>query len=134
MSIEMFVEIDDHLATEELLQVFNDLGVETFQSEDHGFSGQLPASEMLFYVFQAGKTTLGPEVIAEECAGQILWTINTRIKFTYVNANFDRCGADLKKFITGLANGSAANFVLSFQFEKIYAIRDNLGLRFLRDF
>jgi hypothetical protein len=134
MGIEMFVEIDDHLATEELLQVFTDLGVEIFQSEDHGFSGRFPYSEMFFHVFQEGKSTLGHEVITEECAGKILWTISTRIKFRYVNANFDQCGADIKKFVTGLANGSAANFVLAFQFEKIYAIRDHAGLRFLRDF
>jgi hypothetical protein len=134
MSIEMFVEIDDRLVPEELVGVFRSLGVETFVGEAYGYSGQFPESNMQFDVFQEGKSALGSKVIAEGAGEENRWVINTRIKFRYSNANFDLCSADMKEFIEKLANRTAANFLLSFQFEKVYVVRDHTGLHLLGDY
>ena len=134
MSIEMFVEIDDRLVGEELVGVFKSLGVETFVDEAYGVSGQFPQSNMQFDVFQEGKSALGPKVFAEGAGEENRWVISTRIKFRYANANFDQCTADLREFVKKLANHTVANFILSFQFEKTYVIRDRTGLHSLADY
>jgi hypothetical protein len=77
---------------------------------------------------------LGSKVIAEGAGEEIRWVINTRIKFRYTNANFDQCSAALKAFVEKLANRTDANFLLSFQFEKVYVIRDHTGLHLLGDY
>lgn len=133
MSIEMFVEIDDRLTKETLVKIFDRLGVKSIANEEYGFSGEFPESGMSFDVFQEGKANLGPQLISE--GGEALgWNVSTRIKFRYLNDNFDQCNADLKSFIVELAGDTAAHFLLSFQFETIYAIRDDGGLRLLVEF
>ena len=133
MSIEMFVEAENVLTPDELKRILSFVGVDKFVEEEYGFSGKFPRSNMIFDVFQEGKTTLGTQVIAENAASECSWIVGIRIKFRYVNETYEACAADLKTFVLGLANSTTARFVLSFQFETIYAIRDGVGLRFLEN-
>lgn|GEM_PF-4922152 len=55
----------------------------------------------------------------------------------YISYNmdeFDRSRMDVKTFIEALALESNAFFILSFQFEKTYAIKDSMGFRVLEQF
>jgi len=48
--------------------------------------------------------------------------------------NFDDCSRDLHQFIELLSRISKANFVLSFQYENVYVIRDESGLQYFGNF
>jgi hypothetical protein len=130
----MCIEAEDVLRFEALVLAFNKTGVHDFEEEEYGFSGLFPISGMAFYVFQKEKCTVIPQLLAEGADKKFAWPVGTRIKFRYVNENFDECTSQLKAFISNLANVSNANFLLSFQYDTIYAVRDKGGLHKIADF
>lgn len=130
--IEMFVETENVLTPDGLKRIFICVGIDEFVGEEYGFSGEFPDSNVTFDVFEEEKSTLGAEVIAGNAKRECNWIVGIRVRFRYVNETYEACVADLKAFVLRLASLATARFVLSFQFETIYAIRDGEGLCFVK--
>ncbi|WP_295748182.1 hypothetical protein [Undibacterium sp.] len=139
MSLDLVIEADQRLMREEVILTFQQCGVSTFVEENFGLSGDFPDSNMHFSVFESTKAFWVESgrrscVIAEGFSEPLNWTVGTRIRFNYVAANFDYCSSELHQFIERLAQISQAYFVLSFQYENVYVVRDENGLRFFGKF
>lgn len=62
------------------------------------------------------------------------WDIGMRISFKYVLSQYESCSEQMHLFLEKISEISEAYFLLSFQLETLYAIRDEHGLTFLEDF
>lgn len=139
MSIDLILEADRSLGREDVVLTFQRCGVAEFSEEDYGFSGNFPSSNMYFSVFERRKSFwtesgLQSKVLAEGCPAPTTWEVGTRIRFKYVMVKYDDCSAELHQFVEKLAQISKAYFLLSFQYENVYAIRGERGLELLGQF
>lgn len=61
------------------------------------------------------------------------WEVGWRVHF-FVDHTNPNALKDLKRLVVSLATASSSKFVLSFQYEKVYALNDDLGLHLSKDF
>lgn len=139
MSITLNLEIDCQLRRDELIRALKSCGTNAFVEEEFGFSGYFTRSNMHFACFERtrpywAESGMRSCVIAEGVPRPLTWEICVRISFRYVLVSYEDCRDDLQKFMENLAQISKAYFVLSFQHEKVYAIRDENGLHILDKF
>jgi hypothetical protein len=73
-------------------------------------------------------------VLTEGMSDKLPWEIGARMTFRYDTTKYDACSADLRRFIEQLEKLTPSYFVVSFQYENVYAIRDKSGLRVLEKF
>lgn len=62
---------------------------------------------------------------------QVDWRVGVRGSFHYRADNLHESLADIVEFVRSYAASQPFNFVLSFQLETVYAVRNQSGLRFL---
>jgi len=125
----MQLEVDERLTLDQAREVFHACGFTGLEELDKGFSIMHAASGLTAY-FSLNKQ-LRP-VLAEGLVPPT-WKSRSRVTFRYNNTNFDACAEETMRFARTLATASPAYFVLSFQFEEVYAVRDGKGLREITD-
>jgi len=62
------------------------------------------------------------------------WSISARISFIYINSKGEMCDNEIRNFVSALNARVPSNFVLSFQYDKAYAIKKEGYLKWLVDF
>jgi len=126
MSIAMNLEAEVGVSDADVHAALVACGVyETVGSID-GFKGNFPLSNM-FFAFNradADHSRIRAEGYEED------WMVGCRCTFVYVVANFDECRRQMRQFLEELTSLTSANWVLTFQYEAIYAARDGRGVRY----
>lgn len=131
MSISMDLEADYRLEKEVIVRVLSQLKVTNILEKGNGFTGNFPESNMYFYF---SEELSDPTLRAENWAEKIAWDVRMRMVFYYAISSYDLCSEQLHQFLKLLSQSCSANYILSFQYEKVVAIRDESGLQFLHDF
>jgi hypothetical protein len=127
MSLMMMLEIDRNADVDLIRSVLVRCGVEFLNNEGEGCDGNFPASNMFFSL----RTIQSGEIKAEdfECD----WDVGAEIAFVYVISELERCKRQLRCFLEELSKVSACNWVLSFQFESVYAYGSGSSVNWLRE-
>ncbi|EJL81753.1 hypothetical protein PMI16_04608 [Herbaspirillum sp. CF444] len=143
MALDMFLEIEgcnpDWNALENAMI---STGVENFENtmaikeenkflskhliKEVKFRGDFAKSHSLFYVC---KSENSHDIISEgnhNCDFKVQYTIVFRVN----NAYYDEFVKDIHNFLRTLAGLSSMQFVLSFQYEEVRAIRNKVGFEF----
>lgn len=92
--------------------------------DSKAFYGNFSRSGMFFWTGGGGENREPRQPTAEgqhECHFLTRYTIVFRIN----SSKYDECVADIKTFLTRLTMITPMQFVLSFQLEEVYAIRDH---------
>lgn len=131
MSIMMMMEADSRLSESEVLDALSSCGVSEVVNRHNGFSGNFPSSNM-FFTYE--HSTDDQREIRAEGMGDSGWLVGCRLVFVYVVPHLVECGSQLSHFLQLISDVSKANWVLSFQYESIYAVRDENGFRKLVEF
>lgn len=139
MALEFILEADFALQRNCLIDTLSHCGASDFLEVEYGFNGEFLESGMNFYVYERAKPFWNRVgfmdcVVAENPPHPIEWNVGIKVVFRFFNLNYDLCNRDMKCLVNNLANNSSARFVVSFQYENIYVIRDEKGLNFLVDF
>ena len=125
MSIEMTLEADEGLAKGDVVRASE--GVAVVKSEGDRVSGAFPLSGMTFYgEFHVTDPVLLTEVVGEK------WRVGSRMAFQLVIPKYGECMRELGVFIARLASLSRACFVVAFEYETPYAVRNERGLQLLK--
>ncbi|MCD9120885.1 hypothetical protein [Cupriavidus sp. UGS-1] len=74
------------------------------------------------------------EVVTEGLPQQKDWLVGMRVSFQYRSAGYESAMRAARSFVEHMAARTQAEFILSFQYDSVYAIRDSAGLHFLVDF
>ena len=127
----MDLEADGRLEKEVILTALGQMEVTNIVATGNGFSGNFPESNMYFYFSEERSDTV---LRAEDWHEPAQWEVKMRMVFYYVISSLDRCSEQLHQFISLLSQFCSAKFVLSFQYEKVVAVRDEYGLRLLHEF
>lgn len=62
------------------------------------------------------------------------WSISARISLIYRSSVSELCDEEIRNFVSALNSRVPSNFVLSFQYDKAYAIKKDGHLKWLVDF
>lgn len=130
MSIEMTFEIDGQLTSNLAQQILQINGFLEYDQLEDGFSVFHPTCGLNVYFLEKTEPC---SVLAE---GLITpsWKCKSRMIFRYSDGdNYDACEFVTMSCSRTLAAQSSAFFVLSFQYESVYAIRDDKGYREIPD-
>lgn len=126
MSITMALEIQVGATLESIASTLSSLG-ESGSLGDTRLDANFESSGCQFSV----RSLEQPEgVVAEGCS--MSWKVGLRGAFHCRGSNLSESWVDIKLFLQGLSLNIEFGFVLSFQYESIYAIRDSDGLSFKR--
>jgi hypothetical protein len=128
MSVMMMLEMDCRSSEEAIREALVDCGVSTFVPRGEGFDGNFPSSNM-FFLFEPIDDG---RVKAEDCG--VEWRVGGEMTFVYVISKFDECSKQLHNFLQHLSSATSSNWILSFQYESVCAIRDDVGVHFIKDF
>ena len=127
MALDMFLEIEGDSPDWAMIRLIAEKMDVEWPDTDPGkgpMHGSFPNSWMHFWVGGGGKDRELREPVAEgkhDCHFLTRYTILFRL----INSKYDECREDIKKFLTHLSELTSMQFVLSFQFEGVYAIRDH---------
>lgn len=125
MSILMVLEIEVGFGLDGVFSALNDMGEAFF--EDGKLVGNFSFSNA-YFVFNA---VAPPQAVTAEESGQD-WEVGIRGAIHCSNDRIKECWRDIHDFLELLDRVMVCRFVLSFQYESIYAVRDKTGLRFLK--
>jgi hypothetical protein len=131
MSLMLNLEIDSNIRRKDILESLKGCGASILENTSQVITGNFPGSNM-YFVFK--DADIAQEVVAEQVPYPITWTVGGRMAFHCPISTYDECSQQLHQFAEDLEKLSRAYFVLSFQHESVYAIRDEKGLRFLQKF
>jgi hypothetical protein len=126
----MVLEAESGLRRMEILAALASCNVSEVVEDKKSLTGNFPRSNMYFVLDEFGESSS----IAAEGASDLTWSVASTMTFYYVTANFDECSLELHKFLRALTESSKACFVLSFQYERLYALRDQKGLHIFEKF
>lgn len=127
MTITMSLEIESGISMNDVAWVLSEVGAELCADSD-GVSGNFDASNT-YFVFRECRE-LG-EVVTEGV--NVNWAVGVRGAFHCPVDSLAESADDIKRFLNVLAEKKICRFILSFQYESVYAIRDEGGLRFLKE-
>ncbi|MEN7530761.1 hypothetical protein [Cupriavidus sp. DL-D2] len=130
MSIMMVFEAETGISEVDFRKALVSSGVKDFYVNGRSIRGNFPLSNM-YFSFQR-ESIEKSKINAEGYEGN--WVVGMRCIFVYVIENLDECRRQLKNFLAEISRVSAANWVLSFQYESIYATRDDQGIRHFLEF
>lgn len=133
MSISLDIEIESKVDINDILSVLHEMKFEyIFKNEDE-IRGNFPISN-IFAVFHrvSNLNEMKPRTEGADFARD--WKIGIRANFYYVMSRYNECSADMHEFLIKLNNKSDAYFIFSFEREKVYAVKDNKGMRFFNEF
>ncbi|MHA7681878.1 hypothetical protein [Cupriavidus sp. PET2-C1] len=133
MSFSLDLEIDDRISKDEVLDLLREMRFEISQEDTDGVRGNFPRSN----IFAVAKWVSDPNEMAPRTEGAdfaATWKIGVRANFYYVMSNYDECSADMHEFLARLNEKYDAYFIFSFEKEKIYAVKDERGMRIVGQF
>ncbi|MCL9843474.1 hypothetical protein [Ralstonia solanacearum] len=133
MSIAICVEIENRLAWQEMKDILLGMGLFVTQEDEGEVRGGLPASNM----YVVAEVVADPDRMHPLTEGTDFakdWVIGIRARFYYVMSRYDECSSEMNEFVSRLADVSPAYFIVAFENEKVYAIRDQAGLTVLSNF
>lgn len=133
MSISLDIEIESRIDMGDILSILNEMKFYYIIKSEDEIRGNFPVSN-IFAVFNRvlNINEMGPRTEGSDFARD--WEIGVRANFYYVMSRHDECSADMHEFLLKLNNKSDAYFIFSFEREKIYAVKDNKGMRFFSEF
>jgi hypothetical protein len=126
MSLEMTLEADVHLNRSDIDDALETMDASRIELGDRSPWAYFPNSGMNLYLHER----MPPRPPRDDAKDIADWPVGLDLTFRYFTPKFDECQKDLKLFVEHLAKISDAFFVVAFQREEIYAIRDEAGLRF----
>ncbi|MGA4423290.1 hypothetical protein ACI2UY_24440 [Ralstonia nicotianae] len=133
MSIAICVEVENRLTWQEMKNILLAMGLFVTQEDDGEIRGGLPASNMCV----VAKVVTDPDRMHPLTEGADFakdWIIGIRAEFYYVMSRYDACSSEMHEFISRLIDVSPAYFIVAFENEKVYVIRDRAGLTVLSNF
>jgi len=127
MAYDFVAEVDERLSNAESVAALVDCGVTNLAQETDGsIRAVFPRSGMGY--FQRKPLAFHGSVRAPG-VGQ--WKVGTVITFRLSGQRHEGWKAELHEFLERLSRCTTASFVVSAELEKLVAVRDELGLRFL---
>lgn len=133
MSISLDLEIESKIDMHDILFVLREMKFEYILRGKNEIRGNFPISN-IFAVFHRISNTNEMKPRTEGANFARDWGIGVRANFYYVMSRYAECSADMHDFLLKLNDRSDACFIFSFEREKIYAVKDNQGIRFLNEF
>lgn len=127
MTITMNLEIEVGISFEEIASVLSVMGAE-YAIESGYLTGNFKYSGV-YFVFRCFST---PEDVAAEGVN-VDWKAGMSGAFHCPIKYLLESSEDIKSFLTKLSMETDFKFVLSFQYESLYVIRDEFGIGFLKN-
>lgn len=127
MTITMSLEIESGIALDEVAQVLCEFGAELCADSD-GISGNFKVSNAHFVFRDCDGLD---EVVAE--GANVSWLVGVRGAFHCSIDSLVASADEIKLFLGLFSEKKTCRFILSFQYESVYAVRDENGLRFLKE-
>ncbi|MBH3361378.1 MULTISPECIES: hypothetical protein [Pseudomonas] len=127
MTVTMSLEIESGIALGEISQVLSEFGADVC-SESDGVSGNFEISNTYFVFCECDGLS---EVVTE--GANLSWNVGVRGAFHCPIDSLAASANEIKHFLSFLSEKKTCKFILSFQYESVYAIRDENGLRFLKE-
>lgn len=133
MSFSLDLEVDSRVDKNCVLGILREMQFEVSEERGDCILGNFPESNM-FAVFRwvTDEEGMIPRTEGADFAKD--WRIGVRANFYYVMSNYDKCGYEMREFLSKLDKGTEAYFLFSFQMEKIYVVKDRDGMRVVEDF
>jgi hypothetical protein len=130
MAIEMKLEIDGRMTREQAELAFLTSGFDACEAESDGaLSTFHPKAGLSAWLTR--KEDPSPPLAEGMLAPP--WLCRWLITFRYATDSFDASHLATMRFASELARISSAHFVLSFQYEGVYGLRDRRGFRSIPD-
>lgn len=127
MTITMSIEIEAGASFDKVFSVLSDMKAE-YSIDERNLTGNFNYSNC-YFVFRY----ICPHDAVAVDGLETDWEVGMRGAFhSPINA-LSESWVDIKGFITKFAMDTSLRFILSFQYESVYAIRDQHGLRFLKN-
>jgi hypothetical protein len=130
MSILMMLEFESPISDAEVRDALARCGVTELREDKNRYAGNFPTSNMCLSFNHCDAAV--DRVKAEKMYAA--WSLGAQMGFVYVISQYDECSAQLHTFLETISDVSSSNWVLSFQYESLCAIRDSDGLRWLGPF
>ncbi|MDT7836056.1 hypothetical protein [Aquabacterium sp. OR-4] len=131
MSMALSLELESGIHEDHLRQAAFDCGAVS-PSDDHpnGTLAVFAESGLdLFVHSQDGRHAVRAEGMPYPAA----WTVGLRVSLGYLLDRYDLCNRDARQLLDALAKRTSKFFVLSFEYERVYALRDAHGLQYFDD-
>lgn len=125
MAIELMLEIDTRFSIEDIRSALASFPGSDIVEETVGLTGPVSADGPYIFVHREAvpKASLSNGYSAD-------WLVAGRIVFRVFTSHYAANLSAVKRFVQLLADLSPAFFVLSFQYDALYAVRDESGLHF----
>ncbi|MEK7917242.1 hypothetical protein AAB988_17185 [Burkholderia contaminans] len=112
---------------ESIRQLLVECGINDVVDSGRGFEGNFPSTNMFFSFRELD----GETVRAEDF--QCEWRVNAEMTFVYVVPEMERCRQQLHCFLEKFVEVFDCNWVLSFQYESIYAYGGSSKITWVRE-
>jgi hypothetical protein len=126
MSLILSLEVEN-LTRECLLDAALASGAAAATDDSSGQVAEFPVSGLEVLVRSSSGSD---QVLTEGLDEPATWRVGMRVSLRYALDRYDECNRDVRRLLENLATRSSSSFVLSFQNESAYAVRDEGGLRF----
>ncbi|MER0041776.1 hypothetical protein [Pseudomonas sp. MGal98] len=123
----MSLEVELGVTLDKISLLLSEFGAEACLDSD-GVSGNFKASNTYFVFRGCGAVN---EVVAEGVDAS--WVVGIRGTFHCSVGSLAESAYEIKQFLIFLSEKEVCRFVLSFQYESVYVMRDRDGLHFLRE-
>ncbi|CAG9257941.1 conserved hypothetical protein [Burkholderia diffusa] len=127
MSLMMMLEMEQNVRVDLVRSALVRYGVEFLNDGGEEFDGNFPLTNM-FLSFR--KSQVG-RVKAEDF--ECNWDVGAEMTFVYVISELEKCKQQLRSFLEELSKTNACNWVLSFQFESVYAYGGASSIHWLKE-
>lgn len=128
MSISMTLEVENGAALEDIADILLSMG-NNYERGDRRLDSFLTESGCQFSI----RCVSEPESVVAEETSNVDWKVGLRGAFHCRDANLVASWCDIKRFVQNFAAVKNFRFVLSFQYEGVYAIRNLEGLFFKKE-
>ncbi|MHA4966665.1 hypothetical protein ACX0KY_08805 [Pseudomonas extremorientalis] len=125
MTITMSVEIEEGISFDAISAVISKLAG-GYTIEQEYLTGNFDCSNCYF----AFRRVFPHDDVAAEGV-EASWKVSVRGAFHAPIRSLSESSKDIQDFLVGLSIETELRFVLSFQYESVYAVRDEQGLRFV---
>lgn len=134
MSLEMHLEADERLTSVDARSILSDCGVTILESGDSegqslDFEGNFPESDMPVWFVADSE----PEEVVAEGIVRPSWKRASQLIFQLMTSQLELCNTQILELAQALAKQNPAYFVLSYEFESVFAINDSRGYREIAD-
>ncbi|WP_316681347.1 hypothetical protein [Ralstonia flaminis] len=133
MSFSLDIEIDVRADKGCVLGILQDMHFLVYEEDMGSIRGNFPESNMYAIVrWVADEGQVAPRTEGADFAKN--WKIGVRASFYYVIGEYEKCSLEMHKFLEMIDKRTEAFFILSFQMEEVYAIKDDSGVRIVGEF